>query len=168
MCGIIRYFCFIVFFTCLYTSAIAGQPTSFIGKVTAITDGDTIKVLCNKQEIKIRLYGIDAPEKKQDYGNRAKQACSALCFGKDVTVSVTGKDRYRRTIAIAYLADSTNINQELVKRGAAWWYREYAPDSKELPQLEANARKDKVGLWALPDPVAPWEWRKNKSKKKLK
>jgi endonuclease YncB( thermonuclease family) len=105
------------------------------------------------------LSGIDCPEKGQAYGTRAKQAASALVFGKEVTLQTHGKDKYERTIGDVLLPDGTNVNHELVKEGWYWWYRKYAPQDAELEKLEKEARDAKNGLWAEPTPIPPWEWR---------
>ena len=109
---------------------------------------------------RIRLSGIDCPEKGQAFGNRAKQAASALVFGKDVILQTHGQDKYRRTLGDVILPDGTNLNQELVKDGWCWWYRKYAPGDTVLEGLEKEAREAKKGLWADPQPIPPWEWRK--------
>ena len=132
----------------------------FSGPVVRILDGDTIEVLHNHHPERIRLSGIDCPEKGQVYGQKAKHAASALVFGKEVTLQTHGKDKYRRTIANVLLADGTNVNHALVKDGLCWWYRKYAPGNTTLERLEAEARESRMGLWADPHPVPPWEWRK--------
>ncbi len=137
--------------------AVVGQ---FSGKVVGVADGDTITVLHSGKGERIRLHGIDCPEKRQAFGNRAKQFASALVFGKTVTVSVLDVDHYGRTVGEVILPDGRVLNHELVKGGLAWWYRRYAPDDGTLAQLEADAKAAKRGLWADPDPVPPWEWRR--------
>ena len=118
----------------------------FSGPVISILDGDTIEVLHNHHPERIRLSGIDCPEKGQAYGERAKQAASALVFGKEVTLQTDGKDKYGRTIADVLLPDGTNVNHDLVKQGWCWWYRKYAPGNTELETLEKDAREGKKGL----------------------
>jgi endonuclease YncB( thermonuclease family) len=130
----------------------------FSGPVIAVLDGDTIEVLHNNHAERIRLSGIDCPEKGQAYGKKAKQATSALVFGKEVTLPTYGKDKYGRTIADVLLSDGTNVNHMLVKDGWCWWYRKYAPGDVELEKLEKAARETKKGLWADPHTVPPWEW----------
>jgi endonuclease YncB( thermonuclease family) len=95
---------------------------------------------------------------KQDFGTKAKQATSDLCFGKQVSIHKSGVDRYGRTLAYVYVGD-TCINKELLKLGMAWHFKRYNGD-QELAQLEILAREKKVGLWSQQDPIAPWEWRK--------
>ena len=134
--------------------------TEFTGKVVGVTDGDTITVLHSGRGEKIRLNGIDCPEKAQAYGHKAKEAASALVFGKQVTIITHGQDKYERTIGDILLPDGTNVNHRLVQEGMCWWYRKYAPGDSTLERLEAEARAAKRGLWADPNPVPPWEWRK--------
>ena len=130
----------------------------FSGPVVSVLDGDTIEVLHNRHPERIRLSGIDCPEKGQAYGNNAKHAASGLAFGKEVAVQPHGFDKYKRTLADVLLPDGTNVNQELVKRGWCWWYRKYAPGNTTLERLETDAREAKKVWWADPQPVPPWEW----------
>jgi micrococcal nuclease len=97
--------------------------------VVGVLDGDTIEVLHNHRAERIRLNGIDCPEKGQAYGKKATQAASELVFGKEVTLQTYGKDKYGRTIADVQLADGPNVNHELVKEGWCWWYPKYAPEN---------------------------------------
>ncbi len=126
---------------------------SFSGQVVGIIDGDTIEVLHNGKPERIRLHGIDCPERNQAYGTKAKQFASDLAFKQKVTVRVTDIDRYGRTVGVIILPDGKSLNRELVRAGFAWWYRKYAPDDKELEALEETARASQRGLWADPDPV---------------
>jgi len=137
-----------------------GLAADCSGSVTAILDGDTIEVLHNNRAERIRLNGIDYPQKGQAFGKRAKQAASELVFGKEVTLQTHGKDKYGRTIADVLLPDGTKVNHLLVKDGWCWWYRKYAPGDIILEELEQRARASRLGLWADPHPVPPWEWRK--------
>ena len=132
----------------------------FTGPVVSVLDGDTLEVLHHQRPERIRLSGIDCPEKGQAYGNNAKHAASALAFGKEVTLQTHGYDKYKRTLADVLLPDGTNVNHTLVKEGWCWWYRKYAPGDTVLEGLEMEAREAQRGLWADPHPVPPWEWRK--------
>jgi len=134
----------------------------FTGKVVGVLDGDTIEVVHNGRPERIRLNGIDCPEKGQAYGRRAKEATSDLAFGKDVTLKRYGLDKYGRTIGDVILPNGQVLNQELVRAGLCWWYRKYAPDNATLQTLEAEARAAKVGLWRDPDPIPPWVFRRLK------
>ncbi len=133
------------------------------GKVVSIADGDTITVLdSSKTQHKIRLYGIDTPEKGQAFGNSAKKYTASLTAGKTVKVIAYDIDRYGRTVGVV-MVNGTNVNQSLLEAGYAWQYRKYCKESfcDNWLQLESNARVSMRGLWA-DDPVAPWDWRKDK------
>jgi endonuclease YncB( thermonuclease family) len=134
--------------------------SAWTGKVVRISDGDTIKVLRGRKQVKIRLHGIDTPEKRQTFGNKAKKFTSKMVAGKTVDVHKTDTDRYGRTVAIITV-DGKNLNESLVASGFAWVYRKYCKQSycEEWLQLEAKARENKLGLWRDPHAVAPWEWR---------
>lgn len=136
-----------------------GAVTEFDGKVVGVTDGDTITVLLqDNTTVKIRLEGIDCPETKQDFGQKAKQATSELCFGKAVRVVKSGEDRYGRTLGFVFV-DGVCVNEELLKKGMAWHYKKYNQNEK-LAKLEEEARREKAGLWSQPDTIAPWDFRK--------
>ena len=143
---------------CLYQQGPAFAD--FTGPVVRVLDGDTIEVLHNQHPERIRLSGIDCPEKAQAYGQKAKHAASALVFGKEVTLQTHGNDKYGRTLADVLLPDGTNVNHALDKESWCWWYRKYAPEDVVLEELEMAARLEKRGLWADPHPMPPWEWRK--------
>lgn len=128
----------------LYTSLFA-----FNGKVVSIHDGDTITVLQNKQKIKVRLFGIDAPEKKQDYGQKSRQFLANLIAGEVVEVEPKGKDRYKRTLGIIHYKGQ-DINAQIVLNGYAWAYVKY---SRIYADQEKTARKNKLGLWQSNDPT---------------
>lgn len=144
-------------------TALLASPTfadEFAVCVVGVIDGDTINVSLNGKAERIRLNGIDCPEKGQAYGKKAKHAASDLAFGRDVTLHTFGKDKYGRTIGEVFLSDGTNVNHELVKEGWCWWYRKYAPGNTVLEGLEKDARETKKGLWIDPAPVPPWVNRK--------
>lgn len=134
------------------------------GKVISITDGDTVTVLTNTNEqVKIRVYGIDCPEKKQAFGTKAKQFLSSLIFGQTVTVQPLGKDLYGRTIAkIAY--EGRDIGLTMIQYGYAWWYQQYAMKEIDYKKAQAKAREQQLGLWQDANPVEPWKFRKYKTK----
>ena len=134
----------------------------FIGKVVSIKDGDTIDVLRGSKSVRIRLHGVDTPEKKQAFGEKAKNFTAELAFGKVVRVAVVEIDRYERSVAEVLLPDGRSLNKELVKAGLAWWYRRYAPNDRELEGLEEEARKERRGLWSESVPLAPWSFRMRK------
>src|SRR5215467_12306386 len=140
----------------LFLFSYSQAAADFLGSVVSVLDGDTIEVLHNTRAERIRLSGIDCPEKGQAFGNRAKQAASALAFWKDVTLQTHGQDKYGRTLADVILRDGTNVNHTLVKDAWSWWYRKYVPGDTMLEGLEKEAREAKNGLWADPQPVPPW------------
>ena len=146
----------------LFLAAVAAAlfAGDFTGKVVSITDGDTIRVMHDGVAERIRLWGIDCPESKQAFGTRAKQFTGDLAFGQIVSVRVKDIDRYKRTVAEIILPDGRNLNREIVRAGFAWWYQQYARRETVLRDLENEARTAKRGLWADPEPVAPWEWRR--------
>ena len=139
----------------------ASEERSFSGKIVGVSDGDTLKVMNEGRAEKVRLLGIDCPEKAQAYGKKAKQFASDLAFGKVVTVKFSNRDLYGRILGEVWLENGRSLNQELLKAGLAWWYRRYSKD-KALEKMETEARKAKKGLWADPNPIPPWEWRKSK------
>jgi endonuclease YncB( thermonuclease family) len=110
---------------------------------------------------KIRVYGIDCPEKRQAFGSKAKQATSTLVFGKVVEVEPVNVDRYGRTVALVTVG-TTLVNEELIRQGLAWVYVQYCerPVCEKWRQVEAAALVRKRGLWADPSPVPPWEFRR--------
>jgi micrococcal nuclease len=131
------------------------------GTVVGIADGDTITVLdSNKQQHKIRLYGIDCPEGGQAYGNKAKKAVSGLVYGKSVTVHVLDRDRYGRDVGMV-VRGGVNINAELVAHGYAWVFTKYCKVEmcNDWYKLQEQAEIKKLGLWADPNPITPWDYR---------
>lgn len=134
---------------------------SFTGKVVKVSDGDTIQVMHEGKAEKIRLAGIDCPESKQPFGQAAKRFVLDIAAQKTVTVLVETADRYGRTVGEVILPDGRSLNQELIRAGYAWWYRKYS-SNLTLGALEEDARKDKKGLWVDPNPIPPWEWRRQK------
>ena len=130
------------------------------GRVVKIADGDTLTMIVDGQQEKIRLSDIDTPERKQPYGMRAKQALAEMTFGKTISVFTTSRDRYGRVIGHV-TAEGVDINAELVRLGYAWVYRRYSNDPALLC-LEKSARAEKLGLWAESSPIPPWEWRRGR------
>lgn len=133
------------------------------GRCVGVPDGDTIKVLHDGQEVKIRLAAIDCPERGQPFSRKANQLTSDLVFGKTVRVDSVTTDRYGRTVGWVSV-DGVNANHEIVKAGMGWWYKNYAPDDNRLEGLEERVKKTKAGLWADPNPIPPWERRKAKKR----
>jgi micrococcal nuclease len=151
----------------LITLAFVLLPTliwAWPGKVVNIADGDTITVLTSdKQQVRIRLYGIDAPEAGQPFGSKSTQFVRDLAARKTVEVGVRDTDRYGRTVAVIILPDGSNLNEEIVRAGLAWVYTKYCKDRPmcaRWDQLQEAARQARLGLWRDPDPVPPWDWRR--------
>lgn len=132
----------------------------FDARVVAVLDGDTVDVLVDGARRRVRLAGIDTPERGQPWARRAKQALAERVFGKQVRVNAVTTDRYGRTVGELY-ADGVCVGCELVREGHAWVYREFS-DDPVLLELEADARAARRGLWGLPEAerVPPWEWRR--------
>lgn len=142
---------------------IAGNVFAWPGQIVSITDGDTLKVLHKGQQVKVRLYGIDAPEKKQAFGQAAKTQLQALVTGKQIDIEPVDIDRYGRTVGIVR-ADGAVINGEMVKNGYAWVYEQYCRrvECRNWKAEQAQAVKARLGLWQDSVPTPPWEWRKKK------
>ena len=134
--------------------------SAFQAKVTAVTDGDTVKIEYENKIIKVRLAGIDTPELKQEFGLEAKKALEERVLNKKVYIDGDKKDRYGRLIADIKIG-SRWVNKELVEEGYAWHYKQYSKDP-ELVESESNAKKEAKGLWISHNPVPPWEYRKIK------
>lgn len=129
-------------------------------KVVGISDGDTFTGLTNdNQQVKCRIYGIDAPEKKQAFGNVSKQTLSDLIFGKQVHIKIQNKDRWQRAIVWVYTSDKKDISAEMLKSGMAWHYKKY-DNTEEYAELENEARQNRIGLWQDNEPIPPWNFRK--------
>jgi len=131
---------------------------TFSGKCVGISDGDTISVMKYGRAIKIRLEGIDCPEPGQDFGTRARRFTSDMVFGKIVEVKEYNQDVYGRIVARVYV-DGKDLSLELVKAGLAWHFKKYSSDPI-LAGAEDQARKQKIGLWSMPNPIPPWEYRR--------
>lgn len=136
------------------------QADKLTGTVINIADGDTFTLLVNSEKIKVRLYGIDCPERKQDFYAVAKTFLSEHVKGKTVSVEKKDTDRYGRIVGIVTV-DGVNVNEALLKAGLAWHYKTY-DDNPAWAQLEQQARQAKKGLWSIPNPIPPWEWRRKK------
>ena len=144
------------------------NPTILKGyQAVKVSDGDTLNV--QKVEngkfvgeiVKIRMFGIDAPEKTQDYGIESKQALEKMVNGKTLEIEEKNRDRYGRTVAIVYV-NGKNVNEEMVKNGNAWWYQEYDKKDTKMQAYQENAKKNKLGLFGKRGYVEPWNYRKEK------
>jgi endonuclease YncB( thermonuclease family) len=131
----------------------------FVGRVVKVSDGDTVTVLVENRQVRVRLDAIDAPELKQAFGSRSQQSLAEMCAAKSVRVIERGLDRYGRTVGWI-ICDGVDANSEQVRRGMAWVYERYAPRNSPLYGLQGEAHDTRRGLWADPQPVAPWQWRR--------
>ena len=143
---------------CAFALAAAVQAGELRGRVVGVADGDTLTVLdAGHQQIKIRLAEIDAPEKRQPFGQRSKQSLSGLCFGRDAVIEDKGRDRYGRVIGrVSCVGIDASAAQ--VRHGMAWVFDRYVTD-RTLYAIQEEARAARLGLWSDPAPVPPWEYR---------
>jgi len=147
-------------------SSVALADTLF-GKVIAVADGDTITVLDGQHaQHKIRLMGIDSPEKNQPFGQAAKQSLSDLVYGRSVSVEWQKLDRYKRIVG-KVMVNGQDANLVQIRRGLAWHYKKYEREQEALERVsysdaEIEARMSNRGLWSGPSPIPPWDWRKIK------
>lgn len=171
----------IILAVCAWASlaSAASAPNSLEARVVGVTDGDTVTVLdSHKVQYKVRLAGIDAPEKDQPFGSRAKQSLSNAVMGKDVRVEWSKQDRYGRLVGKVWVTPvshpctttgepcpkTLDVGRAQLTVGLAWHYKEYEKEQSEEDRLayafdEREARARKVGLWSDPDPTPPWDWR---------
>ena len=138
----------------------ASEP--FGGQVVGVADGDSLTVLADTTPVKVRLAEIDAPEKKQAFGERAKQSLAALCFGQQAVVLRGKTDFYGRTVA-RVRCQGVDASLHQVQQGLAWAYTAYLTDP-DVATSERLARESGLGLWVDPEPTAPWLFRKAKRK----
>lgn len=131
-----------------------------IGQAIEVYDGDTITLLAGDKKYRIRFYGIDAPEARQEHGRISRDALREKILGKEVTVSVQNIDRYGRAVGKVALG-GRDINLEMVKEGHAWYYAAYASREYELENAQNTARRKNLGLWEHDSPTPPWRYRKN-------
>lgn len=174
----------IIIFAVLLSVPIFAQAKAVLGTVegvvVAVSDGDTVNVQDVKgTKLKIRLYGIDAPETEksskktghiakpgQPYGEEASRALASFIYHQKVKVEIIDRDRYNRFVALIWLAEK-NINQEMVAGGYAWAYRQYlgTPYASSFISLEAQASQKGLGLWNQHNPQPPWEFRRSLNRK---
>jgi endonuclease YncB( thermonuclease family) len=142
----------------------AGTGWAWTGKVVGVADGDTITVLRDgRDQVKIRLYGIDAPESGQPFGKASKHNLSSMVYRQSVQVEVMDTDRYGRTVA-RIIVEGKDVNAAQLRSGYAWLYRQYCKSwaCGEWLRLETDARSSQIGLWADKEPVPTWQWRRDK------
>lgn len=133
-------------------------------KVISISDGDSFTVLLKNEPFKIRIHGIDAPERNMPFYKTSKSFLASLIFNNYVNLEITDKDKYQRFVANVFLTNQTNIGHEMIKNGMAWHYVKYSNDTK-MADYQQIARDFKIGLWQDNNPEAPWEYRKNQKNK---
>lgn len=138
------------------------QEGRWLYPVTRLSDGDSFVVNAGALPTSVRLFGVDAPEQGQAYGAEAKRALAEMIDGKRIAIRMVDRDRYGRVVAIVETEDGRNVNQELVRQGAAWHFTKY-DDSPELARLQQQAQSERRGLWAQPNPEPPWDYRNPQS-----
>jgi endonuclease YncB( thermonuclease family) len=142
----------------LALAAQAAWAQVYSGKVVKVADGDTLTVLVDQKQIKVRLLEIDAPELHQAFGQRSKESLGEMCAGQAATVRSTGRDKYGRILGRVDCG-GMDANAEQVRRGMAWVYDRYVTD-RSLYALQNEARATHAGLWADQEPTAPWLYRR--------
>ena len=128
-------------------------------RVLEVYDGDTVTVIDGPRKFRVRLYGIDAPEAVQDYGIESRDLLRKLILGKTVAVAVMDVDPYGRAVA-RITSGATDVNAEMIREGAAWYYQHFAPKETAFAEAETAARSARKGLWNAASPVPPWDFRK--------
>jgi endonuclease YncB( thermonuclease family) len=169
----------LIFYTlafALFWSTGVALAATLSGTVVGVSDGDTITVLdAENRQHKIRVAGIDAPERNQPFGLRSKENLSRLVFGKEVDVQWSKHDRYQRVVGKVLVAQpdcqhpictkTLDAGLAQIAAGFAWWYRKYAneqslEDADAYEAAEQQARAQRIGLWRDAEPMPPWDWRR--------
>ena len=146
---------FIAAFLCVCSYA-----QKFSVKVVGITDGDTFTVINRDNlQLKVRIYGIDAPEKKQPFGNKSKEYLSSLIYGKEIFIDVKSTDRYGRLVSYVFTPNGEDVSLLMLNQGMAWHFKEY-DSTEKYSNAEQVAKGKKNGLWSDASPVAPWIFRR--------
>lgn len=157
----------VLFSVFLIAAAVRVSAAEIVGRVVGVSDGDTVTVLdaLDGGRFRVRLFGIDAPEKGQAFGQKAKQYLSGLIFGKVVSVRFSAVDRFGRIVGRVY-SEGRDVCREMLSAGFAWHYVHY-DKSPEYSAAEKQARDGRRGLWSDPSPpVPPWEYRRAASRGK--
>ena len=143
------------------------MSTALFCLIIAISDGDTLTARCGQpgqyEQVKVRIAAIDAPEKKQPWGNRSRQSLAELCHQRQAKITQHSIDRYKRWVADVQ-CQGQDVAAHQVNSGMAWVFDRYAKEHGWLYRYQDAAKEAKLGLWADPSPVAPWEWRKSRRK----
>lgn len=151
----------LVFAAAAAAIAAAESPAgAFYGKVIKVADGDTLDVLRSGRAVRLRLAGVDCPEKGQAFHARAREFAAEASLGLTVKVVPQKEERWGRLVAAVFLPDGRDLSRELLKAGLAWWYDKYSPGRRDLKELEQQARQSGAGLWRDPRPVPPWDFRR--------
>lgn len=158
-----RYRCMRALLICLFLFiSLPGMAQSITGKVVRIIDGDTYDLLTPEQTVmRIRMYGIDAPERSMPFYSKSKDYLASLCFSREVRMEMMTTDRNGRVVGKTFLPDGTEAGEQMILAGMAWHFTRYSSD-QNLHEAEQSARKERRGLWIDADPVAPWDWRRQK------
>lgn len=151
----------------------ASAWADFVGDVVRVIDGDTVVVLVDRREVRVRLADIDAPERGQAFGSRSRQALAGMVFRQQVEVIEKGSDQYGRTLGVIHARHCAspnscvvlNVNARMVHAGMAWAYRyRDRPTDLEMYALEQDARHARRGLWSNPNAQEPWKWRRSQER----
>jgi endonuclease YncB( thermonuclease family) len=147
----------IVLILILLSQNILGYAQTYNGTIIRVIDGDTFVIQTEEGSLKVRMFGTDAPERDQPYSKESADFLKQY-LNKDATLKASGVDRYSRTLGVLYI-DGQDINLLSIKNGCSWHFKRYSSNQK-YSTAEEYARRNKIGLWALPNPVPPWDWRK--------
>lgn len=152
---------YLTLFLCSCESSSEINSDALTGSVVGIIDGDTYDIVLNGTQTRIRMFGIDAPERGMGYYHVAKQYLGELCKDQIIRLEVLNTDRYGRMVAKSFLSDGRELGAEMIKVGLAWHFKRYS-DDESLAKLEIAARENKIGLWSSNNPTPPWTYRKRK------
>ena len=151
----------LTFLSCDNSKVTNWSDVSNTGFVSHVVDGDTYDILIDGKELRIRMDGIDAPERGQDFYKKSKEYLGQICKDRKIRVEISKKDRWGRFIAKSYNEENQELGHLMVQEGFAWHFKKYSDDST-LARLETEAFQNKRGLWSLESPTPPWEHRKKK------
>ena len=146
---------------CALAFAPLAARADFAGRVVGVVDGDTLTILDGSRQVRVRLWGIDAPERAQPWSGRSRESLAARAMHRDANVATRGTDGYGRTLA-GVVVDGVDLGEAQVRDGMAWVYRRYSKD-RAMIAFESDARAARRGLWSLPDPEPPWQFRERTS-----
>ena len=156
--------CSLLFLSCTTDTTSLPKGNSISGKVVKIIDGDTFDVLKDDHTtIRVRMFGIDCPERRQDYYQVCKDALAEYIFGKNIELVSHGRDVYHRTLAVVFY-QKENINLKMIQNGFAWHFKRYSSDPV-MTAAENKARNAKIGLWKMDNAIAPWDYRRENRKR---